>query len=89
MPERKWQPNFIENGILNPKNSKDESFGDLKLFKNQNLGNYLQTGLGIYFFEIKGKEFWRMARGSEGGHAKLAIKSMHKWKEVRNDNHGD
>ena len=35
--------NFIENGIVSPKNSKDESFGDLKLFKTRNLGNYLQN----------------------------------------------
>ena len=43
MSERKRQPNFIENGIVSPKNSKDESFGDLKLFKNRNLGYYLQN----------------------------------------------
>ena len=51
MPERKWQPNFIENGILSPKNSKDESFGDLKLFKNQNLGNYLQNEVWENLFQ--------------------------------------
>ena len=60
LPERKRQPNFIENGILSPKNSKDESFGDLKLFQNQTLGNYLQN-------EVWGKSFSKSKRIGENG----------------------
>ena len=51
MPEGKWQPNFIENGISVSKNSKDESFGDLKLFKNRNLENYLQNEVWENYFQ--------------------------------------
>ncbi|CBI29049.3 unnamed protein product, partial [Vitis vinifera] len=44
--------NFIENGIVSPKNSKDEGFGDLKLFKkNRNLGNYLQNEVWENLFQ--------------------------------------
>ena len=49
--EKKRRPNFIENGILSPKNSKDESFGNLKLFKNRNLGNYLQNEVWENLFQ--------------------------------------
>ena len=31
---RKWQQILLEMGFLGPKNSKDESFLDLKLFEN-------------------------------------------------------
>ena len=49
--ERKRRPNFIENGILSPKNPKDESLGGLKLFKNRNLGNYLQNEVWENLFQ--------------------------------------
>ena len=37
--------------FLGPKNSKDEKFGDLKLFKNRNLENYLQNGVCENYFQ--------------------------------------
>ena len=60
MPERKWQPNFIENGMLVFKNLKDGKFDDLKSFKKKRkLENHLKTGLGNLYFEITRKGFER------------------------------
>ena len=42
--------NFIENEILNPKNSKNKTFGDLNLLESQNLKNYLQNGIWRQLF---------------------------------------
>ena len=48
---RKWQQILLEMGFLGPKNSKDESFWDLKLFENQE--NYLQNGVWEIIFKIR------------------------------------
>ena len=61
MPERKWQPNFIENGMLVPKGAFGmKSLGDLKLFENQNLSNYSQS-------EVQEIHFQKQRRGNERG----------------------
>ena len=52
------------------------------------LENYLKTRRK-FIFKIKEEGKIGESTWLNGGHAKVAIKSMHKWKEVRNDNHGD
>ena len=69
MLERKWQPNFIENGMLVSKNLKDGKFDDLKSLKKQKLENHFKTGLEIIILKSKGKSLRGVARGSKGGHA--------------------
>ena len=59
---RKWQQILLEMEFLGPKNSKDESFWDLKLFKNQE--NYLQNGVWEIIFKIR-KGVQEMACGSK------------------------
>ena len=70
MPERKWQPNFIENGMLVSKNPKDENFDDLKSFKNQKLENHFKTGLEIIILKSKGRSLRGVVHGSISGHAR-------------------
>ena len=70
MPERKWQPNFIENGMLVSKNPKDGKFDDLKSLKNQKLENHFKTGLEIIILKSKGKCLRGVAHGSKGGHVR-------------------
>ena len=45
---RKWKQILLKKN-LRPKNS-EEIFGDLKLFENQNLENYLKTGVWENYF---------------------------------------
>ena len=40
-PEGKWRPNFIKNGMLVPKNSKDGKFDDLKSLKKNRSGKII------------------------------------------------
>ena len=62
--KRKWQPILLKMGLTNPKNSKDENFGDLKLFKNRNLENYLQNEVWEnYFQNQRGLEKGKMTCG--------------------------
>ena len=51
--------------MLVSKNLKDGKFDDLKTFQKPKVGKLFENGVRNLFFEIKGKEFWRMARGSE------------------------
>ena len=71
MPERKWQPNLIENGPLVSKNPKDGKCDSLKSFKNQKLEKSLQNGVRELF--SKEKHFEGVARGSKSGHAHLPV----------------
>ena len=51
---------LLKMSLVEPKDSKDENFDDLKSFKKKRkLENHLKTGLGNYYFEITGKGFER------------------------------
>ena len=73
LSERKWQPNFIENGILVSKNSKDERLDDLKSFKKTEVGKTFENEVRKLFLKSKEKNFEGVARGSKSGHAKGSL----------------
>ena len=71
---RKWKQIWLKMGFLRPKNSKDENFWDLKLFKNQNWENYLQNGVWEKLFLKSGDAEMGDGTWLKDGHAK-----MHGW----------
>ena len=59
--EENGNQNFIKNGTLEPKEAFGmKSWGDLKLFENQNLSNYSQS-------EVQEIHFQKQRRGNERG----------------------
>ena len=81
---------LLKMGCWYLKTLKDGKLDDLKSFKNQKLENHLKTGLGnLFFLKSKGKNLrgWHVAQ--KVAMLKVAMQSMHKWKEMRNNNHED
>ena len=63
--------NFIKrDGIFwNLKILRMKNYGDLKLFENQNLENYLQNGVWENYLQNQGMRKWEGDTWPKGGHA--------------------
>ena len=75
--------------MLVSKNPKDGKFDDLKSFKNQKLENHFKTGLEIIILKSKGKSLKGRHDSKKVAMLDVTIQSMHNWKEMKNNNHGD